>query len=81
MSQPLASAGAALICYGLSDFVYKRAAGAGIRADHFPMTQAWFYCPLVILYAFATHTFGPAAAASWGLLAGAFAFAGSPPAR
>ena len=27
----------AMVCYGLSDFIYKQAAAAGIRADHFLM--------------------------------------------
>ncbi len=66
----------AMAFYGLSDFIYKRAAAAGIRADHFLMAQGWFFCPLVILYAVASHTFVPAPAALWGALAGAFIFVG-----
>jgi hypothetical protein len=56
MSQPIVYAIVAMVCYGLSDFIYKQAAAAGIRADHFLMAQGWFFCPLVILYALATHT-------------------------
>ncbi len=76
MSQPFVYAIAALVCYGLCDFIYKRAAAAGIRADHFLMVQGWFFCPLVILYALATHTLVLDPAALWGSLAGAFIFIG-----
>jgi uncharacterized membrane protein len=72
----IVSAFAAMVCYGVSDFVYKRAAAARIRADHFLMAQAWFFCPLVIAYAVATGNFAPVPAALWGALAGAFAFLG-----
>jgi len=66
----------AMVCYGVSDFVYKRAAGEGIRANHFLMVQAWFFCPLVILYALVTRSLVPDWAALWGSLAGAFVFVG-----
>jgi drug/metabolite transporter (DMT)-like permease len=76
MNQSIVFAIVAMVCYGLSDFIYKQAAAAGIRADHFLMAQAWFFCPLVILYAFATHTLIIDPAALWGSLAGAFIFIG-----
>ena len=76
MSQPLVYAVAAMVCYGLSDFVYKQAAGAGIRADHFLMAQGWFFFPLVVIYALATRTLVLDPAALWGSLAGAFLFVG-----
>lgn len=76
MSPSIVYAVAAMACYGISDFIYKRAAAEGIRADHFLMVQAWFFCPSVILYAFITHTLVPDWAAAWGLLAGAFVFLG-----
>jgi drug/metabolite transporter (DMT)-like permease len=76
MNEPLVYAVVAMICYGLSDFIYKQAAAAGIRADHFLMAQAWLFCPLVIIYALATHTLVPNWAALWGSLAGAFIFLG-----
>jgi transporter family protein len=66
----------AMVCYGLSDFVYKRAAAEGIGANHFLMVQAWFFCPLVILYALVTRLLVPDWAALWGSLAGAFVFIG-----
>ncbi len=76
MNQPILYAIVAMVCYGLSDFIYKQAAAASIRADHFLMAQGWFFCPLVILYALATGTLIPDAAAMWGSLAGAFIFIG-----
>src|SRR5262245_47784868 len=76
MSQSIVYAVAAMACYGISDFIYKRAAAAGIRADHFLMVQAWFFCPAVILYAMVTRTLVPDRAAVWGSLAGAFVFIG-----
>jgi drug/metabolite transporter (DMT)-like permease len=76
MSQPVVYAIVAMVCYGLSDFIYKQAAAAGIRADHFLMAQGWFFCPLVILYALATHTLVLDPVALWGSLAGVFIFIG-----
>ncbi len=74
MNQPILYAMVAMVCYGLSDFIYKQAAAATIRADHFLMAQGWFFCPFVILYAFATGTLIPDPAALWGSLAGVFIF-------
>src|SRR6202790_3119591 len=76
MNQPLIYAVVAMVCYGLSDFIYKQAAAAGIRADHFLMAQAWIFCPLVILYALATRTLVIVPAALWGSLAGALVYIG-----
>ncbi len=76
MSQPIVYALVAMVCYGVCDFIYKQAASAGIRADHFLMVQAWFFCSLVILYALATGTIVLDPAALWGMLAGALAFVG-----
>jgi uncharacterized membrane protein len=76
MNQPVVYAVVAMVCYGLSDFIYKQGAATGIRADHFLMAQAWLFCPLVILYALATHTLVIHPAAMWGSLAGAFIFTG-----
>jgi hypothetical protein len=76
MNQPIPYAIMAMICYGLSDFIYKQAAAAAIRADHFLMAQAWLFCPLVILYTLATRTLVLNFAALWGSLAGVFVFIG-----
>ena len=76
MDQPVVYAILAMVCYGVSDFIYKQAATAGIRADHFLMAQGWLFCPLVIVYALATQTLVLNPAALWGSLAGAFVFIG-----
>jgi uncharacterized membrane protein len=76
MNQPVVYAITAMVCYGFADFIYKQAASAGIRADHFLMAQGWFFCPLVILYALATHTLVLDPVALWGSLAGVFVFIG-----
>src|SRR5262245_43627759 len=76
MNQPLTFAIAALVCYGVSDFIYKQAALKGIRADHFLMVQVWVVCPLVILYALATRMLVLDPAALWGALAGVLVFIG-----
>lgn len=76
MDQSIVYAIVAMVCYGISDFIYKQAATAGIRADHFLMTQGWLFCPLVIAYALATGTLALEPAALWGSLAGAFVFIG-----
>ena len=76
MDPAIACALVAMVCYGVSDFVYKRAAAAGIRADRFLVAQAWAFFPLVIVYSLATRTLVPSAAALWGSVAGIFVFIG-----
>jgi uncharacterized membrane protein len=76
MNQPIGYAIIAMICYGLSDFIYKRAAAAGIRADRFLAGQAFTFLPLVTLYALASCTLMLTPEALWGSLAGAFIFIG-----
>lgn len=66
----------ALAFYGVGDFIYKRAAGQGLRADHLLMSQAWFFLPLVVGYTLVTGTLSPQPAALWGSLAGGFVFLG-----
>jgi uncharacterized membrane protein len=76
MNEPLLYALAAMACFGLSDFIYKQAAAAGIRAGHFLMVQAWFFCPLVTAYAVGSGRLVLVPAVLWGFLAGLFAFLG-----
>jgi uncharacterized membrane protein len=76
MDQSIVYAIVAMVCYGVSDFIYKQAAAAGIRADHFLMAQGWLFCPLVIVYALATQMLVLDPAALWGSLAGVFVFIG-----
>jgi len=65
---------AALVCYGLGDFIYKRATTAGVKPHHFLMGQAWCFCPVVFLYAWATGTLAVGPPAAWGALAGLLIF-------
>jgi drug/metabolite transporter (DMT)-like permease len=67
---------AALVCYGLGDFIYKRATTAGVKPHHFLMGQAWCFCPVVFLYAWATGTLAVGPPAAWGGLAGLLIFVG-----
>lgn len=67
---------AALLCYGVGDFIYKRSALAGVKANHFLMGQAWCFCPLVVLYAIATGTLVIRPPALWGALAGLLIYVG-----
>jgi uncharacterized membrane protein len=65
---------AAMICFGISDLVYKRGSAAGIEAGEFVMLQGWVFCPGVTLYALLTGTLDLHLSALWGSLAGAFLF-------
>jgi len=67
---------AALVAYGVGDFIYKQATQAKVRPHHFLMGQAWCFCPLVVLYAVATGTLTIALPALWGCMAGLFIFVG-----
>ena len=66
----------AMLCFGLSDLVYKRAAGAGVPAHHLMMVQSWLYGPMVLAYGYVTHSLHFNVAALWGVAAGVFAFTG-----
>lgn len=74
MSNGIPYALGALICFGLADLVYKRAARAGVLPHHFIMVQGWCFAPTVTVYGLATHTLRFEATALWGALAGLFAF-------
>jgi len=63
----------AMLCFGVGDLIYKRAAAAGIEAGQFVMLQAWVFCPGMTLYAWLTGTLDPHLSALWGSLAGLFA--------
>lgn len=72
MTEPsyIAYALAALVCYGLSDIVYKRAALAGLRSDYFLTGQGWCFVPLVLPYALLTEHLVWTPSALWGCAAG-----------
>lgn len=76
MNEALLEALVALVAYGVCDFVYKQAAAAKIRADHFIMAQAWLYCPTIVVYTLLAHKFVPVPAALWGSIAGLATFTG-----
>ena len=67
---------AALACYGVGDFIYKRAAACGVTPHHFLMGQAWCFCPAVLLYAWATGSVTLHLAVLWSGLAGLVIFVG-----
>lgn len=62
----------AMLLFGVSDLIYKRAAAAGIGAAQFVMLQAWVFAPSINLYAWATGTLDVHWSAAWGSLAGLF---------
>jgi drug/metabolite transporter (DMT)-like permease len=45
MTPGLGFALAAMLCFGVGDLLYKRAAAAGVDARQFIMLQAWVFCP------------------------------------
>jgi drug/metabolite transporter (DMT)-like permease len=67
---------AALVCYGIGDFIYKRAIAAGVKPHHFLMGQAWCFAPAIVLYGWITGTLVVGTAAIWNGLAGLFMFIG-----
>jgi uncharacterized membrane protein len=74
MTPGLGFALGAMVCFGASDLIYKRAAAAGINAGEFLMLQAWIFCPGMTLYAWLTGTLVASLAAAWGALAGCVLF-------
>jgi uncharacterized membrane protein len=66
-----------MACFGLADFIYKRAADAGVRPHQFIFAQAAIFTPVAILIAFATGTLVWTPPMLWGALAGLFTFVGS----
>jgi drug/metabolite transporter (DMT)-like permease len=70
MTPGLGFALAAMVCFGVSDLVYKRGAAAGIEAGEFVMLQSWVFCPAVTLYAWLTGTLALNLSTLWGALAG-----------
>ena len=70
MTPGLGFALVAMLCFGVGDLIYKRAAAAGIKSGQFVMLQAWVFCPGMTLYAWLTGTLDPQWSALWGSLAG-----------
>lgn len=70
MTPGLGFALGAMLCFGVGDYIYKRAAMAGIEARQFIMLQSWVFCPGITNYAWLTGTLDPGLPALWGSLAG-----------
>ena len=70
MTPGLGFALAAMLCFGASDLLFKRAAATGSQARHFVMMQAWVFCPAMTIYAWLTGTLVVELSAIWGALAG-----------
>jgi transporter family protein len=66
----------AMLCFGLSDLVYKRAAAAGVAPHQLMTVQSWLYGLMVLIYGYATGGLVFNTYALWGVLAGLFAFTG-----
>ena len=62
----------AMLCFGIGDLIYKRAAASGAEPARFIMLQAWVYCPAITLYAYLSGTLHVHASALWGAFAGLF---------
>ncbi len=76
MNTPLVLALGALACSGVSDFIYKRAAMAGVPAHQLTMVQGWCYGLIVLAYGLVTQTLRLDLASLWGAVAGFFAYTG-----
>jgi drug/metabolite transporter (DMT)-like permease len=70
MTPGLGFALGAMLCFGIGDLVYKRAATTGVPSHQFIMMQSWIYCPGITLYAWLSGTLHLGTAALWGGLAG-----------
>jgi drug/metabolite transporter (DMT)-like permease len=62
------------MCYGLADWVYKRAAGRGVQAHQFLMLQAFFFAPGILIYGAVTASLSGGVPFVWGMAAGALLF-------
>ncbi len=66
----------ALVLFGLSDLIYKRAALRGVPTHQLMLIQSWTYGVLILIYGGLTGTLIFTAASLWGAVAGVFAFTG-----
>ena len=70
MSDSIGYALAAMLLYGIADFVYKRGAAAGAKPHQFLMVQTWFFSSLALAYGLASGTLVFSAGALWGAATG-----------
>ena len=66
----------AMLCFGLADVIYKRAASAGASPHHLLMVQSWVFLPSVTLYGLATGSLTVVPGSLWGSFAGFFMWLG-----
>lgn len=76
MTPGLGLAVVAMLCFGLADLIYKRAAAQGAAAHRFIMLQAIFLGVLVLAYGLLADALHPRTSALWGAAAGLFAYTG-----
>jgi drug/metabolite transporter (DMT)-like permease len=76
LMNPIFYAIGALLFFGWADFIFKRAADAGIRSHHFILLQVTFFAPSVIALAYFSGAMVWDVHALWGCLAGLFIFVG-----
>jgi len=74
MTAAIVYAVGAMICLGLTDIVYKRAAAAGARPHHFLMVQAWTFAPAIFVYGLLSGELRLEPAALWGSAVGLCSF-------
>ncbi len=74
MTDGISLALGATVCYGLADWVYKRAAAGGVAAHQFLLLQAFFFAPGILLYGLVTGTLALGVPFAWGMTAGALIF-------
>jgi len=65
-----------LVCFGINDLLFKRAAQRGAASHQVMMVLTLTMLPLFVAYALVTRSVTPAPAALWGSLGGLFAFYG-----
>jgi drug/metabolite transporter (DMT)-like permease len=73
LSSPLLFAFGAMLCFGVGDLLYKRAATAGVPTHQFLMGQSWLFAPSAILLAIVRGV-PVVPAALWGAGAGVCSF-------
>ena len=76
MTAAIGYALAAMVLYGLGDFVFKRGATGPFETHQFIMMQSAAFLSMVILYGLATESLVAMPAVAWGLVAGVFMFVG-----
>jgi len=74
MTAAIVYAVGAMICLGLTDIMYKRAAAAAVRPHHFLMVQAWIFAPTILAYGVLSGDLRLELPALWGSAVGLCSF-------